>query len=201
MNSENLRLIEEINQLWKPVYPYLAQHILEVYGRQDGNILEVGPFCGVIFNLQEEKVGDSFLIATFPPKMTNYFRREAIERGVEGKIKVFESDPYLSGIEEKTIDLAIFRGAFFFPSLGEANLSEIHRVLRPGGFAFIGGGFGKQTPEAVIKNIGKKSQELNLRLGKIHLSEKKLRQNLQATKLKGKIELISEGGLWVIMKK
>jgi SAM-dependent methyltransferase len=201
MISKNLSLIEEINRLWEPVYPYLTQHIQEVYGRQDGSILEIGPFSGVIFTLQRKNVGDSFLIAAFPPKMANYFRREAKERGVEDKIKVIESNPSLSGIEEATIDLAIFRGAFFFPSLGGANFSEIHRVLKPGGFAFIGGGFGKHTPEAVINDIGKKSRDLNLRLGKIHISEEKLRQNLQAIKVKGKIELIAEGGLWVLMKK
>ena len=201
MNSKNLSLIEEINRLWEPVYPYLTQHIQELYGRQDGSILEIGPFSGVIFTLKRKNVGNSFLIAAFPPKMANYFRREAKVQGVEDKIKVIESNDSLSGIEENTIDLAIFRGAFFFPSLGEANLSQIHRVLKPGGFAFIGGGFGKHTPDAVIKDIRKKSRDLNLRLGRIHMSEEKLRQNLQAIKLKGEIELIAEGGLWVVMKK
>jgi ubiquinone/menaquinone biosynthesis C-methylase UbiE len=201
INSKNLSLIEESNHLWEPVYPYLTQHIQELYGRQDGNILEIGPFSGVIFTLQEKKVGNFFLIAAFPPKMANYFRREAQERGVEDKIKVIESNPSLSGIEESTIDLAIFRGAFFFPSLGEANFSEIYRVLKPGGLAFMGGGFGKHTPEAVIKDIKIKSRDLNLRLGKIHIGEEEFRQRLQVIKVKGNIEFISEGGFWVLMKK
>jgi hypothetical protein len=65
----------------------------------------------------------------------------------------------------------------------------------------VGGGFGKYTPDTIIKDIGKKSRDLNLRLGKVHMSEEKLRQNIQAIKVKGEVELISEGGLWVLMKK
>jgi SAM-dependent methyltransferase len=201
MNAKDLRLIEEINHLWNPVYPFLAQHIHELYGRQDGHVLEIGPFSGVIFALQEKSVGNSFSITAFPPQLAAYFTWEATKRGVEKKIMVIESDSSLSGIEDNTIDLAVFRGAFFFPFLGDVNYQQIHRVLKPGGFAFIGGGFGKLTPNAVIDDIGEKSRDINLRLGKIHVSEEQIRQSIQAIKVKGKTELLTEGGLWVTMKK
>jgi hypothetical protein len=201
MTTINLNLIKEINQLWDPVYPYLAKQICEIYGRQDGNILEIGPFCGVIFTLQEKSIGSSFLIGTFPPGMGNFFREEAKKRNIEDKMEVIETDPTLTGIEENKIDLAIFRGAFFFPSLFEVHFSGIDRVLRTGGIAFIGGGFGKLTPVGVIQDIGKKSRGLNLRMGKIEISEEKLRQDIQKSNIKAKFEIISEGGLWVLMKK
>ena len=201
MDAKNLSLIEEINHLWNPVYPFLAQHIHQLYGRQDGNILEIGPFCGVIFALQEKNVGNSFSIAAFPPQLAAYFTWEATKRGVENTLMVIKSDSSLFGIEDNTIDLAVFRGAFFFPLLGEVNFSQIHRILKPGGLAFVGGGFGKLTPGAVIDNIGEKSRGINLQLGKIHVSEEQIRQSIQAIKVKGKTELLTEGGLWVTMKK
>ncbi len=169
--------------------------------RKDGNILEIGPFSGVIFALQRENIGDFFLIAAFPPGMGNFFKQEAKKQKQEDKINVIESNPSLTGIRENTINLAIFRGAFFFPSLGEANLLEIYRILKPDGVAFVGGGFGKYTPDAVIKEIGKRSRELNLKLGKIHIDRNDLQRDLQSIEVKGKIELISEGGLWILMKK
>ena len=201
MTPETLNLISEINDLWDPVYPYLAEHIRELYGRRDGNILEIGPFCGVIFSLHEKKIGDSFLMAPFPLEMGSFFQRKVKDRKQEKTFKVIGSDPSLSGVDDHSIDLAVFRGAFFFPALGAANLLEIHRVLKPNGIGFVGGGFGKYTPGKVIQNIADRSRELNLRLGKIHITEDDVRQNIQATGLEGKSQLITEGGLWVLVKK
>jgi hypothetical protein len=201
MTSVNLDLIKEINRLWNPVYPYLARHIHEFYGRQDGNILEIGPFCGLIFALLRQGMGSSFLIATFPPGMGDFFREKARREKTEDKIEVIESDPSLSGVEENRIDLAIFRGAFFFPSLFEVNFSAILRILRRDGIAFIGGGFGKFTPETVIKKIGKRSRDLNLKIGKIEVNEDQLRQDIRTSNVMGKVDIVSEGGLWLLMRK
>jgi hypothetical protein len=201
MEPINLNLIQEIYHLWEPVYPYLGQQIHELYNRQDGNILEIGPFSGVIFNLQKRNIGSSFLIATFPSEMGNYFQEEAIKQKVNDKIRVIGTDPALTGIEENSIDLAVFRGAFFFPSLFKVNFSVIYRILKTNGIAFIGGGFGKFTPNSVIKQIGKRSRELNLQIGKIEISEDRLRQDIQIEGIEGEIKIISEGGLWVLMNK
>jgi hypothetical protein len=201
MEPVNLNPIQEIYHLWEPVHSYLSQQILEFYNRQDGNILEIGPFSGVIFNLQKRNIGSSFLIAAFPPGMGNFFQGEAIKQKANDKIGVIETDPALTGIEENSIDLAIFRGAFFFPSLFKVNFSVIYRILKTNGIAFIGGGFGKFTPDSVIKDIGKRSRELNLQIGKIEINEDRLRQDIQAEIVEGEMEVISEGGLWVLMRK
>jgi len=85
--------------------------------------------------------------------------------------------------------------------LFKVNFSAIHRVLKPNGIAFIGGGFGKLTPDKVIKDIGKRSRDLNLQIGKIEVNEDQLRQDIEKSNVKGKVEIISEGGLWVVMRK
>jgi hypothetical protein len=195
-----LDLIQEIDQLWKPVYPYLTQQILERYGRKGGDIIEIGPFCGVIFTLIRKRIGSSFFIATFPPGMAHFFSQEAKRRKLEGKIKIIETSPPLVGVEENRFDLLIFRGAFFFPSLFEVNFPAIDRILRKDGIALLGGGFGKFTPESVIKKIGKRSRDLNLAIGKVEVDRDQLWRDIQKN-VKGKCELISEGGLWVVIRK
>ena len=201
MEPINLNPIQEIHYLWEPVYPYLGQQIYELYNRKNGTIMEIGPFSGVIFNLQKRNIGSSFVIAAFPPGMGNFFQEEAIKQKVEGEIRVIETGPALTSIEENSINLAIFRGAFFFPSLFKINFSAIYRVLKINGIAFIGGGFGKFTPGSVVKEIGKRSRELNLEIGKIEISEDRLRQDIQTEGMEGKIKIITEGGLWILMKK
>jgi hypothetical protein len=133
--------------------------------------------------------------------MGDFFRQEAKKRNLGDKVKVIETHSSLTGIKENKIDLAIFRGAFFFPSLFKVNFSAIHRVLKANGMAFIGGGFGKLTPDKVIKDIGKRSRDLNLQIGKIEVNEDQLRHMIKEGNLEWKAEIISEGGLWVLMRK
>jgi hypothetical protein len=203
MNEDNLilELIKEINELWGPVYQYLAQHIEELYGRREGTVLEIGPFAGVIFSLMKKGAGDRFVIASFPPGMGAFFAEQVKKADAADTVEVVESDPSLSGIEEKTVDLAVFRGAFFFPSLFDADLRAVCRVLKPGGLAFVGGGFGKYTPDDVILSLGKRSRELNLQLGKVEISGQMLRRRIAESQLAAQAEVLDEGGLWVLIKK
>ncbi len=201
MNPVRLDLIQEIDQLWDPIYPYLAQHIHELYGRRDGGIVEIGPFCGVIFSLLKEKIGHSFFIAPFPEGMGNFFRQEGKRRKLAEKIEVMETDPSLVGLEEDRFDLAVFRGALFFPTLFQVDFSALYRIVKKGGMALLGGGFGKFTPESMIEKIKRRSRDLNLMIGKTEIDKDQLVQDLQKRKAKGRFEFFSEGGLWVVMKK
>jgi hypothetical protein len=201
MPSVSLELIKEIDQLWDPIYPYLARHISERYGRKDGEIVEIGPFCGVIFSLLKEKIGHSFRMAVFPKGMGHFFRQEAEKENLAERIKIMETDPSLIGLEEDYFDLAIFRGAFFFPSLFHVDFSALYRILKKGGMALLGGGFGTFTPEAIIETIKKRSRNLNLALGKIEIDRERLIEDLRIRNLKGRFEFLCEGGLWVQMRK
>jgi len=201
MNPGKLELIQEINALWKPVYPHLARQIRELYGRRDGAVFEMGPFCGVLFSLLEEQVGDSFRMAVFPHGTKEAYREEIERKGLGNRVSLIETDPFLNGVEENRFDLVIFRGAFFFPSLFLVRFQSIDRILKPAGMAFIGGGFGKYTPEAVIRKIGKKSRELNLAIGKVEMSEARLREDIAESTIQGTFEVTTDGGLWVVMRK
>jgi hypothetical protein len=201
MNSIELGPIKELYHLWKPVYPHLTKQVKEIARRIQGNVLEVGPFCGAIFSLHGEGLGSSFSIAAFPPEMVDFFREEAKRLNVDNTVRVIESDASLGGIGDSSIDLLLFRGALFFPSLFRVNFSAIDRVLKEGGVALVGGGFGKYTPQSVIRAIGKRSRELNLLAGKVEVSEAEIRETIRSEGILGNIEIVSEGGIWVIMKK
>ena len=198
---ENDTLIEELNLLWKPVQPYLARQIEELYGRRDGQILEIGPFSGLIFALAQKKVGRSFLIAAFPQAAVRSCQQEAQRLGLEDRVRIVESDSSFVGIADESVDLTIFRGALFFPSLFQVDFGAITRTLRKGGIAFVGGGFGKYTPPEVINQIGKRSEQLNLAMGKVRITVESVREQVQSANPEGEFEIITDGGLWIVMKK
>jgi hypothetical protein len=194
-------LIEELNLLWEPVRPFLARQIEELYGRRDGNILEIGPFSGLIFILARKNVGESFSIAAFPQAVVSLYRQEAREHGLEDRVRIIESDSSLIGIADGSVDLAIFRGALFFPALFQVDFGAIYRTLNTAGIAFVGGGFGKHTPAEVISQIGKRSEQLNAAMGRVRVTLESVRDRVRSKGLEERCEVTTEGGLWVVMRK
>ncbi len=198
---ETETLIEELNLLWEPIRPYLARQVEELHGRRDGHILEMGPFSGLIFELARRNIGRSFSIAAFPQSAISLYRLEAKRHGLEDRVRIIESDSSLSNIDEGGVDLAIFRGALFFPTLFQVDFSAIYRTLSKGGIAFVGGGFGKYSPPEVISQIGKRSEQLNAAMGRVRVTVESVRDQLRSSTLEEKCEITTEGGLWVVLRK
>jgi len=200
-SADVFSLAREINSLWKDVYPHLARHIAEVYGRCGGAVMEAGPFCGVIHELARQGIGDSFFIASFPEQMKAYYEEQLELQNQAGSIAVIDTDPPLHRVDDSSIDLLVFRGALFFPSLFTVDYRAIQRVLRPQGCAFIGGGFGKYTPPGVISPIAESSRELNLLIGKKEVTTDMVAHDLRESGMAGLSTVTTEGGLWIIMRK
>jgi hypothetical protein len=194
-------LIEELNLLWEPIRPHLARQIEELYGRRDGHILEMGPFSGVVFEFARRNIGQGFSIAAFPQAAIPLYLSEAQKHGLEDRVRIIESDSSLRNIGENSVDLLIFRGALFFPSLFQIDFRAIYRTLSTEGIAFIGGGFGKYTPPEVISQIGKRSEQLNAAMGRVRVTVESVRDQLRSSTLEEKCEINTEGGLWVVLRK
>jgi hypothetical protein len=193
--------IEELNLLWEPIRPYLARQIEELYRRRDGYILEMGPFSGLIFEFVRRNIGRSFSIAAFPQATVPLYQSEARKQELEDRVRIIESDSSLSNIDEGSVDLAIFRGALFFPRFFQVDFGAIYRTLSTRGMAFIGGGFGKYTPPEVISRIGKRSEQLNSAMGRVRVTVESVRDQLRSSTLEEKCEITTEGGLWVMLRK
>ncbi len=194
-------LARDINSLWNGVYPYLARHIAEVYGRRGGAVMEAGPFCGVIHELARQGVGDTFSIASFPEQMRAYYAEQLEIHGQTDSITIIDTDPGLTGVDDASVDLLVFRGALFFPSLFTVDYRAVQRALKPAGCAFVGGGFGKYTPPGVISPIADRSRLLNLLIGKEEVTTDMIMRDLSENGIAGSSVITTEGGLWIIMRK
>ncbi len=193
--------IIELNRLWVPVRPYLAQQIDELYGRHDGRVLEAGPFSGLAFELARRGIGTSFHMAVFPGEIVDALEGEARELGLGARVTIAESDHKLSGVPAGAFDLIVFRGAFFFPSFFEPDVKAIYRSLKAGGTALLGGGFGRHTPKDIIRGIEKRSKDLNQALGRVRITEEELLATLESAGLKEASTVLTEGGLWVLLRR
>jgi ubiquinone/menaquinone biosynthesis C-methylase UbiE len=100
-----------------------------------------------------------------------------------------------------SFDLVILRGAFFFIMDKPQILTEAFRILRVGGLAFMGGGYGKDIPQNLIDDIAQESRVLNDNLGRRRVDIETLRQLLFLAGLGDKAQIVEEGGVWLEIRK
>jgi len=198
----DFELLKQVNGLWKEIYPFLASQIAASYQRNFGTVLELGPFSGGIsLELAKMYPGFQITIADESPRVIDYFNREINAAGLIGNIETGKTPLYSLNFNDFQFDLVIFRGAFFFLDESGKVLREIFRVVKKGGMAFVGGGYGKDTPGALINKIAEKSRELNDRLGRKRVSIEDLKKIIKRSGVGESCRIVEEGGLWVVMDK
>ena len=194
--------VKDVNHLFGRLYPYIARQILDAYGRDEGLALEIGPYGpGIsiaISNLcpkMKITVGDDY------PGIIDYFRQELEAASLAHRIEIKELDKFNLPYAEGSFDLVYFRGALFFWEKEAQILKEMYRVLKPGGVALAGGGFGASTPDEVISEILDRSHELNRRLSKRVLSDSELTSILAEAGLTDSAQWDKRHGLWVVLRR
>lgn len=196
----NIQDLIDVNRLWHRVYPYNAAQAMSYYGRRTGDVLELGSFAGgITFALAETYPELALTIVDENRDYIRYLRSEISGRAVSGRVRLLEMKLDCLTLPDKSFDLVILRGAFFFIVTRPSILTEIYRILRPGAVAFIGGGYGKDTPPEVISEIAEESRVLNDRLGRKRIGINELRVLLASVGF-GKVCIVEEGGVWVLLK-
>jgi ubiquinone/menaquinone biosynthesis C-methylase UbiE len=194
--------LKRVNSLWAKIYPHLALQIMENYQRDFGMVLELGPFSGGIsMALARLYPKLNITIADESPEVLKYLRQEISRSGSSKKICVSKTNLNQLAFDSAQFDLAIFRGAFFFLHDEKYLLQEIFRVLKDGGIAFIGGGFGKDTPQVLIDEIADESRVLNDRLGRYRVSVLEFEEMVRKAGLLEHCTIEERGGLWLNIKK
>ncbi|UCH07587.1 MAG: class I SAM-dependent methyltransferase [Deltaproteobacteria bacterium] len=198
----NIDDLEHLDRLWKKIYPYVASQIMECYQRDYGSVLELGPFSGGIsLELARSHPRLSITIGAESPAAIDYLRRKIVLSGLSECIPVEETDLEHLQFVDAQFDLVILRGAFFFLKDKVRLLGEIVRVLREGGMAFVGGGYGKGAPKELIDEIADQSRELNKRLGRKRISREELEQIVEKSEVADLCHIEEQRGLWITIRK
>ncbi|MBI4488377.1 MAG: class I SAM-dependent methyltransferase, partial [Deltaproteobacteria bacterium] len=188
-------LIEQINTLWLPVYPFMADHLLAASGVRSGKVLDLGPFAGgIALSLLAKSPGFDAKVVDESERVLRSTIQWAREKGCSSRLAVQRAPVETIFEPDRSFDVVTVRGAFFF--LTPLLLREVKRVLRPGGFGWVGGGYGPLTPNEVIAPIADRSKRLNEELGKRRMTTKKCKELLASAGLASCANVSTDGGLW-----
>lgn len=194
--------IIDVNELFSPLYPYVAKQVLEAYGRAGGLALELGPFAGgASIELARQAKGLRVVMGDDFPGVDEYLERKVAAAGFGARITVLPLNMLDIAFPEGTFDLALFRGGLFFWEERRRIIQEMHRVVKPGGLVMVGGGFGADAPDALIERNLALSRELNRKLGKRVLSQEDVREDLRDLGLEDCGTIDARHGLWAMIRK
>ncbi len=187
-------LITRLNDLWEPVYPYLAGWMEAWAPKDHGWILETGPFSGGIITAMLERFPRAQGVIALSERPVAQTIKTSFDLRCPVLAARLEALPL-----SPAFDLVICRGAFFF--LTPQIIQACYRVLRPGGYAMLGGGYGPNTPQEVISPIAVESKDLNYRLGKKWISRMELEKMVAETNLENQSAILVKGGLWLLLRR
>jgi len=142
--------------VFAPVYPVIAGQVLEWTGIREGNAVDAG--CGpalLAISIALQSRLRVYALDTSPAMLrlaSGHIRSNGLVRRVVPVLGDVHELPFDDG----TVDLVASRGSWFFWDDLSGAFREVQRVLSPGGYACIGGGFGtpllKEQVAAAMKS-------------------------------------------------
>lgn len=137
--------------IFKPVYPVIAEQIVNRTGIQSGTCLDIGCGTGCLGAALAQCTELFLYFLDKSEEMIEIARKSVMENMLQDRSRLIHSDVLNIALSDNSINLAVSRGSIFFWDDLPRALREIYRVLLPGGMAYIGGGFGNRELKESIK--------------------------------------------------
>lgn len=191
-----------MNGAFKKVYPEIARQILARTGVTRGKCIDLGGGPGML-GIWLAKLSDlEVTVYDLMPECVELVEGNSKANNVEGRISAQQGKAEQMDFEDNSADLIVSRGSVFFWEDKEQGLSEVYRVLKPGGWGYIGGGFGnKKILDEVLTlraNDTKWLEQRKKRIGQKSIG--KFKNLLAKLHIDGTVEH-SDIGTWIIFRK
>jgi ubiquinone/menaquinone biosynthesis C-methylase UbiE len=152
-NSKSYRRFDEerakeysviANEVFAPIYPVIAQQILDRCGVSDGLCVDVG--CGPAnLAVALAKITSlTFYAMDFSGHILELARENIEREGLAARVTPVEGDVHRMPFADGIASLIVSRGSMRFWRNRPAAFREMQRVLRPGGKGYVGGGLGSR---------------------------------------------------------
>lgn len=127
---------------FRKIYPVIAGQIIERTGISSGSCIDLGGGPGML-GISLATISDLQVTIVDPDaECVRLALENSQEHGVQDKVSAVQAPAEAIPFDDDSVDLVASRGSIFFWQDQQKGLSEVCRVLRPGGWAYIGGGFG-----------------------------------------------------------
>jgi SAM-dependent methyltransferase len=155
------RMIRSSEQTLAPVYAPLARQIIEDFGlaEKNGIGIDLGGGPGTLILELCKGTRMHWINADINPHFFPYFLNRAEKNGVGHRVSAIFADAHSLPFRDNFADVLVSRGCFFFWEDKPLAFSEIFRVLKPGGVAYVGRGMARDFPVDKAQAIREKQKD------------------------------------------
>lgn len=127
-----------------PIYPQLARCITDKFGISEGICVDVGSGPGSLAIAMARITRLQVYSLDIQERMTEVALRNIAHAGLSSRVRTVTADVCKMPFDDNSVDLVISRGSMMFWEDRRRAFREIYRILKPGGIAYVGGGFGSE---------------------------------------------------------
>lgn len=143
-----------VRNVFAPIYPVIAEQIVDKTAITSGRCLDAGCGTGAL-GIALAKITD--LHITFfdqSEEMLNLASQYASSNELNHRSTFMQGDIHTIPLNDEDVHLIISRGSSPFWDDWHQAYREIVRILKPGGMAYIGGGFGNaELRDQIVKTM------------------------------------------------
>lgn len=133
----------------QPMYPLLIQQFVDDYNLSKGIAVDIGVGPGWL-GMEMAKITDMKIIfLDISQESLDMAQKNFEALDVDNEVEYIQADVQTLPMEDNFADFIMSRGSIWFWKDPEKGLREIHRILKPGGVAVVGGGLGKYIPASM----------------------------------------------------
>ena len=131
-----------VREVFAPIYPVIASQIIQQTRMTRGVCLDAGCGTGALGRAMAQQSGCDVTFFDQSEKMLELARGYAEEEAITARSRFVQGDIHDIPLPSESVDLVVSRGSSPFWDDQKRAYGEILRVLRRGGRAYVGGGFG-----------------------------------------------------------
>jgi len=190
--------------IFAPIYPVLAGMFLERFGRRDGVCVDLGSGPGHLAIAVAAASDMTVWSLDLSAAAQAIAERNIRTAGLEGRVRTILGDVARLPLPDASADLVVSRGSVFFWDDLPAALNEAARILKAGGMAIIGGGFGNaELNERIVREMIRRNPDWE-GFNRKNISSETMHRFLKAVSVVEGVDgdVVRDGsGLWIVMRK